>query len=130
VVDPRELDGQIQGDLRRFAVSPSPLAFYSWWCSARSVPFFPRILIHLVGLNRRIGQGRPIEVHEAQLLEAMAKHESLRTAASQLAGQLSSGDDLWAIPRRIRTSSIVRRLVPWKTVLVKAVEIRRQAVQR
>jgi len=40
VVDPREFDGQIQGDLRRFAVSPSPLAFYSWWCSARSVEFF------------------------------------------------------------------------------------------
>ena len=42
-MDSREFDGQIQGDLRRFAVSPSPLAFYSWWCTARSVKNCPQI---------------------------------------------------------------------------------------
>jgi hypothetical protein len=57
-------------------------------------PFFPRVLEHLVGLDRRVGQRRPIEMGEAQLLEPMAELEQLRAAAPQLAGELGGGDAL------------------------------------
>jgi hypothetical protein len=58
------------------------------------MPFFPRILRHLVGLDRAIGQRRPVEALEDQLLEAMAELEQFRAAAAQLAGELGSGDAL------------------------------------
>jgi hypothetical protein len=57
-------------------------------------PFFPRVLEHLVGLGRGVGQRRPIERLEAQLLEAMAEFEQLRATAPQLAGELGGGDAL------------------------------------
>jgi hypothetical protein len=57
-------------------------------------PFFPRVLEHLVGLDRRVSQRRPIEIGEGQLLEAMAELEQLGTAAAQLAGELGGGDAL------------------------------------
>jgi hypothetical protein len=58
------------------------------------MPFFPRVLEHLVGLDRTVGQRRPIEPLEAQLLEAMAELEQLRATAPQLAGELGGGDAL------------------------------------
>jgi hypothetical protein len=57
-------------------------------------PFFPRVLKHLVGLGRRIGQRRSIEPLEGQFLEAMSEFEQLRPAAIQLAGELGGGDAL------------------------------------
>jgi hypothetical protein len=57
-------------------------------------PFFPRVPEHLVGLDRRVGQRRPIEPLEDQLLEAMSEFEQLRPAAPQLAGELGGGDAL------------------------------------
>jgi hypothetical protein len=70
---------------RRLGGSPS---------SRCGTPFFPRILVHLVGLDRGVGQRRPIEILEAQLLEAMAEPEQLRAAAIQLASELGGGDAL------------------------------------
>ena len=58
------------------------------------MPFFPRVLEHLVGLDRRVGQRRPVETREGQFLETMAELEQLRTAAAQLAGELGGGDAL------------------------------------
>ena len=58
------------------------------------MPFFPRILEHLVGLDRRIGQRCPIQLLGGPLLEAMSEFEQLRPAAPQLAGQLGGGDAL------------------------------------
>src|SRR5262249_162203 len=56
------------------------------------MPFFPRVLEHLVGLDRRVGQRRPVEPPEGQLLEAMAEFEQFGTAAPKLAGELCGGD--------------------------------------
>jgi hypothetical protein len=58
------------------------------------MPFFPRILEHLVGLDRGVGQRRPVEIREAKLLEPMAELEQLRAAAPQFAGELGGGDAL------------------------------------
>jgi len=57
-------------------------------------PFFPRVLVHLVGLDRGIGQRRPIEILEARLLEPVAELEQFRAAAPQLAGELGGRDTL------------------------------------
>jgi hypothetical protein len=70
---------------RRLGGSPS---------SRCGTPFFPRVLEHLVGLDRRVGQRRPVESFEGQLLEAVAEFEQLGAATAQLAGELSGGDAL------------------------------------
>jgi hypothetical protein len=57
-------------------------------------PFFPRVLEHLVGLDRGIGQRRPVEVLEAQFLEPVSELEQLGPAAPQLSGELGGGDAL------------------------------------
>ena len=62
--------------------------------SRRGTPFFPRVLEHLVGLDRRVGQRRPVEVPEGELLEAVAEREQFGAAAPQLAGELGGGDAL------------------------------------
>jgi hypothetical protein len=58
------------------------------------MPFFPRVLEHLVGLDRRVGQRRPVEPPEGQILEAMAEFEQLGATTAQLTGELCGGDAL------------------------------------
>jgi hypothetical protein len=57
-------------------------------------PFFPRILVGLIGLQYRVIQRHDVAVAEGQVLEAVPQVEQLRAVAAQLAGQLGGGHPL------------------------------------
>jgi hypothetical protein len=57
-------------------------------------PFFPRVLVGLVGLQRSVIQRHPVPVAEGQVLEPVSQVEQLRAVAAQLAGQLRRGHAL------------------------------------
>jgi hypothetical protein len=57
-------------------------------------PFFPRILVGLVGLQHRVIQRHEVAVAEGQILEAVPQVQQLRAVAAQLAGQLGGRDTL------------------------------------
>jgi hypothetical protein len=62
--------------------------------SACSRPFFPRVLIHLVGLGHRVIQPALAPEEPGGVLEPVAQPEQLLAVAAQLAGELSGGDTL------------------------------------
>src|SRR5262245_31075222 len=57
-------------------------------------PFFPRILVGLVGLQHRVIQRHDVAVAEGQALEAVPQVQELRAVAAQLAGQVGGRDPL------------------------------------
>jgi hypothetical protein len=57
-------------------------------------PFFPRVLVQLVGLGARIAQGVAVDPHPGLLLEAVPQVQQLHPVAAQFAGQLGGGDAL------------------------------------
>ena len=57
-------------------------------------PFFPRILVGLVGLQDLVIQRHPVAVPEGQVLEPVPQVQQLRAVALQLAGELGGGDAL------------------------------------
>jgi hypothetical protein len=51
------------------------------------MPFFPRILVHLVGLGPRVAQRVAVEPGQGVALEAVPQLEQMGAVADQLAGQ-------------------------------------------
>jgi hypothetical protein len=62
--------------------------------SVCGTPFFPRILVGLVGLQHRIIQRQDVAVAGGEVLESMSQSQQLRAVAVQFAGQ-SGGGDPW-----------------------------------
>src|SRR5215467_5666705 len=62
--------------------------------SVCGTPFFPRILVGLVGLQHFVVQRHEIAVAEGQVLETVPQVEQRRAVAAQLTGQLGGGDPL------------------------------------
>ena len=58
------------------------------------MPFFPRILVGLVGLQHLVVQRHEVAVAEGQILESVPQVQEFRAVATQLAGQLGGGDAL------------------------------------
>lgn len=58
------------------------------------MPFFPRVLVHLVGLDHVIIQGVAVEVESGTLLEPVPQGQQLHAIAAQLACQLRRGSAL------------------------------------
>jgi hypothetical protein len=57
-------------------------------------PFFPRVLVHLVGFSHRVVQAGPVPEEPGGVLEPVAQGEQFLAVAAQLAGQLGGGDAL------------------------------------
>jgi hypothetical protein len=57
-------------------------------------PFFPRVLVHLVGLRHRVIQPGLIPILPGGVLEPVPQPEQLLAVAAQLAGQLSGRNTL------------------------------------
>jgi hypothetical protein len=55
------------------------------------IPFFPRVLVHLVGLDHVIAQRVAVEVEPGVLLEPVPQGQQLFAIAAQLAGHLRRG---------------------------------------
>jgi hypothetical protein len=84
---------------RSFAQVPCPGAALARRRGASSgsgcgTPFFPRILVGLVGLEDPIIQRHDVPVAEGQVLESVSQVQELRAVAAQFAGQLRGGDAL------------------------------------
>src|SRR4051794_40258691 len=62
--------------------------------ASRAIPFFPRILVHLVGLDGRIAQRIAVQPQEGVLLEAVPQPQQLHPIAAQLARQPRGGGPL------------------------------------
>ena len=58
------------------------------------MPFFPRILVGLVGLQHLVIQRHDVAVAEGEVLEPVPQVQEFRAVAAQLAGQLGGGDAL------------------------------------
>jgi hypothetical protein len=58
------------------------------------MPFFPRILEGLVGLQHRVIQRHEVAVAEGPILEPVPQSQQLGAVAAQFAGQLGGGDPL------------------------------------
>src|SRR3954447_17197552 len=56
--------------------------------SGCGTPFFPRVLVGLVGLQHLVLQGHPVAVPEGQVLQPVPQVQQLRAVAPQLAGEL------------------------------------------
>src|ERR1700733_3233071 len=63
-----------------------------------ATPFFPRILVGLVGLQHRVIQRHDVTVAGGEILEPVPQVQQLRAVASQLAGQLGGRDALGEAP--------------------------------
>jgi hypothetical protein len=61
-------------------------------------PFFPRVLVHLVGLHHRVVQPRTVSIPPGGVLEPVTQPEQLLAVATQLAGELGGGDPLGEAP--------------------------------
>src|SRR3954451_9888917 len=57
-------------------------------------PFFPRILVGLVGLQDLVIQWHPVAVPEGQVLQPVPQVQQLRSVALQLTGELGGGNSL------------------------------------
>src|SRR5262249_38656644 len=62
--------------------------------SSCGMPFFPRVLVHLVGLDHVIIQGVAVEVESGTLLKPVPQGQQLHAIAAQLACQLRRGSAL------------------------------------
>jgi hypothetical protein len=62
--------------------------------SSCRMPFFPRVLVQLIGLDGRIAQRVAVQFHPGVLLEAVPQLQEVLAVAAQLAGQLRRGDTL------------------------------------
>jgi hypothetical protein len=62
--------------------------------SVCGTPFFPRILVGLVGLQHRVIKRHDVAVAEGEILESVPQVQEFRTVAVQFAGQLRGGDPL------------------------------------
>jgi hypothetical protein len=58
------------------------------------MPFFPRILVGLIGLQDLIIQGHPVAVPEGQVLKPVPQVQQLRAVALQLTGKLGGRNSL------------------------------------
>ena len=119
---------------RRPVVVPGAVAAGACWPAAAAgrrgsgcgMPFFPRVLVHLVGLDHRVVQPALVPVPPGRVLEPVPQpSNSLRSQPSSRASWAVGTP--WAKPRRISTSSAGRRWVPCRAVPVKALKTRRQA---
>src|SRR3954467_8155941 len=59
--------------------------------SSCGTPFFPRILVHLVGLDHGVTQRVPVQADPGMLLEAVPQLQEVLAVAAQLAGHLGRG---------------------------------------
>jgi hypothetical protein len=59
--------------------------------SSCGIPFFPRVLIHLVGLDHGIAQGVAVQPEPRVLLEAVPQLQEVLAIAAQLASHLGRG---------------------------------------
>jgi hypothetical protein len=57
-------------------------------------PFFPRVLVHLVGFSHRVVQAGPVPEEPGGVLGPVAQGEQFLAVAAQLAGQPGGGDAL------------------------------------
>src|SRR3954453_2722385 len=55
--------------------------------SSRATPFFPRVLVHLIGLDALVPQRVTIQTQSGVLLEAVPQSQQLHPIAAQLARQ-------------------------------------------
>jgi hypothetical protein len=55
------------------------------------IPFFPRVLVHLIGLDRRVIQGHGVGAAERLLLEAVPQVQQVLPVPIQFAGQACRG---------------------------------------
>jgi hypothetical protein len=55
------------------------------------MPFFPRILVHLVGLDHGVTQRVTVQPHPCVFLEAVPQLQEVLAVATQLAGHLGRG---------------------------------------
>ena len=62
--------------------------------SACGIPFFPRVLVHLVGLDHVVAQRVAVQADPGALLEPVPQGQQLLAVAAQLAGQLRRGGAL------------------------------------
>src|SRR5436305_3588545 len=62
--------------------------------SGCGTPFFPRVLVGLVGLQHLVIQRHPVAVAERQVLEPVPQVQQLRAVAFQLTGEPGGGDTL------------------------------------
>jgi hypothetical protein len=62
-------------------------------------PFFPRVLIHLIGLDRRVVHGERVGGEQGLLLELVPQPQQVLPVSVQLAGQLRGGDALGDAPK-------------------------------
>lgn len=58
------------------------------------MPFFPRILVHLVGLGDGIGHGRLVQGLLRQALQAMSERQQFGAVQTEFTRQLRRGDSL------------------------------------
>jgi hypothetical protein len=58
------------------------------------MPFFPRVLVHLVGLDRRVVQRVAVQADAGALLQPVPEGQQLLAIAAQLARQLRRGGTL------------------------------------
>jgi hypothetical protein len=59
--------------------------------SSCRMPFFPRVLVQLIGLDGRIAQRVAVQFHPGVLLEAVPQLQEVLAVAAQLAGHLRRG---------------------------------------
>src|SRR6516165_7893598 len=62
--------------------------------SACTTPFFPRVLVHLIGLDHRVVQRVAVQADAGALLESVPEGQQLLAIAAQLAGHLRRGGAL------------------------------------
>src|SRR5262245_36946335 len=62
--------------------------------SARGIPFFPRVLVHLIGLDHLVVQRVAVQADAGALLESVPQGQQLPAIAAQLAGHLRRGGPL------------------------------------
>ena len=55
------------------------------------MPFFPRVLVHLIGLDHRVIQRVAVQPDPSVLLEAVPQLQEVLAVAAQLAGHLCRG---------------------------------------
>jgi hypothetical protein len=55
------------------------------------IPFFPRVLVHLVGFDHSVAQGVAVQPEPRVLLEAVPQLQEVLAVATQLAGYLGRG---------------------------------------
>jgi hypothetical protein len=55
------------------------------------IPFFPRVLVHLIGLGLVVRQRRPVGLGQRPGLDRMSQAEQMLAADADLAGELGGG---------------------------------------